>query len=51
MKRRWTIESAMDWVKRVEDGKEKLGLKYCSARSFLLGRMKAAKKEQGNASA
>lgn len=34
-KRTWTVVSALEWIGRVEDGKEKRGLKYCSAASFL----------------
>lgn len=33
-KRTWTVVSALDWIGRVEDGKEKRGLKYCSACEF-----------------
>lgn len=35
MKNKWTKETAMAWVEKVESGMEKRGLKYCSALSFL----------------
>lgn len=38
--RKWTVTAARDWIKRVDNGKEKMGLKYCSAKSFLRGRTK-----------
>ena len=34
-KRTWTVISALAWVEKVNDGREKRGLKYCSAMSYL----------------
>lgn len=36
MKRKWTNESAQKYIELVEKGKEPKGLKYCSAKDFLL---------------
>ena len=35
MKRKWTNESANNYVKRVEQGKEPMGLKYLSAKDYI----------------
>jgi len=35
MKRVWTKESAKAWISQVNMGREKFGLKYCSACDFL----------------
>lgn len=35
MKRKWTNESAMDYIRQVEKGKQPKGMKYLSALDFL----------------
>ena len=35
LKRVWTKESALKWIKKVNSDKEKFGLKYISACNFL----------------
>lgn len=35
MKRKWTNESAENYIKKVESGKEPNGMKYLSAKDFL----------------
>lgn len=35
MKRKWTNESAKDYVDKVEKGKIQMGLKYLSAKDYL----------------
>jgi hypothetical protein len=35
MKRTWTKETAKAWIMAVNSGKEKMGLKFCSACDFL----------------
>lgn len=39
-KRKWTYAEALEWVKKVNAGKEKTGLKYLSACDFLKIRVK-----------
>lgn len=34
-KRKWTYAEALEWVNKVNKGKEKTGLKYLSACDFL----------------
>lgn len=34
-KRKWTHESAIEWICKVNRGKEKYGLKYASACQYL----------------
>lgn len=34
-KRKWSQASAIDWICKVNNGKEKYGLKYVSAMHFL----------------
>lgn len=35
MKRKWTNESAKEYIERVEKGKEPVGMKYLSAIDYL----------------
>lgn len=35
MKRRWTNETAQQYIEKVEFGKEPVGLKYWSAKDYL----------------
>lgn len=35
MKRKWTNETAQNYIEKVEKGKEPMGMKYLSAKDFL----------------
>lgn len=35
LKRKWNNESAENYIKKVEEGKEPMGLKYLSAKDFI----------------
>lgn len=35
MAKNWTLEEARAYVKKVQNGKQQVGLKYCSAIDFL----------------
>lgn len=43
MKRKWTNESAKEYIEKVEAGKEKKGLKYCSAKDYLANHKRLSK--------
>ena len=36
MTKKWTMESARNYVRKVQNGKQQVGLTYCSALDFLI---------------
>lgn len=43
MKRKWTSETAEEYIKRVEKGKEQVGMKYLSAIDYLQNHKRLSK--------
>ncbi len=43
MKRKWTNETAEEYIKRVEKGKEPIGMKYLSAIDYLKNHKRLSK--------
>ncbi|MEA4831597.1 hypothetical protein SDC9_115047 [bioreactor metagenome] len=44
-KRKWTVASAFAYITKVDEGKIKKGLTYCSAFDFILKHLKDGEKD------